>query len=147
MKRIVGLAVVLALVGCGKMETETSKVRVEFRLAETEAAEGLERAPLPVTGEDVFLHADPVVSNADIASACVVTHGGGPAVEVTMTATARERFARATEEHVMKRMAILVDGRLVAAPIIRAAIPGGKAIIHGSFDEKEAQRIAKGITQ
>jgi len=101
---------------------------------------------LPATGEEFFLHTDAVLSNADIASARVVAHGGEPAVEITLTPEGGERFARVTEEHVMKRMAIVVDGKLVAAPIIRAAIPGGKAIIHGNFDDKEARRIAGGIT-
>ena len=51
------------------------------------------------------------------------------------------------DERKDKRAAILVDGRLTAAPVIRAPILKGVAIIQGNFSEEEAQEIAAGIVR
>jgi preprotein translocase subunit SecD len=50
-----------------------------------------------------------------------------------------------TRENLNKRVAILLDGRLVMAPIIRPEIPGGVALIEGDFTKKEARDLASGI--
>ena len=42
-------------------------------------------------------------------------------------------------------LAMLLDGQLISAPIVREKIPGGKAVIAGRFSPEEAQRIADGI--
>ena len=50
-----------------------------------------------------------------------------------------------SQENIGKPLAIVVDGTLVSAPVIKAAIPGGVAVIVGSFTQEEAERIADGI--
>jgi len=44
-----------------------------------------------------------------------------------------------------KLLAILVDGKVLSAPVIRQEIPGGRARITGSFSREEAERIAVGL--
>jgi preprotein translocase subunit SecD len=44
-----------------------------------------------------------------------------------------------------KNMTILIDKKLVTAPIIRAGIDQGKAIISGGFTQEKAEIIAEGI--
>lgn len=70
---------------------------------------------------------------------------GRPGVEVLFTEEGSRKFAEITGANVNKRMAILVDGKLVTAPLIRAKISGGRAIINGIFTHEEAERIARGI--
>ena len=51
-------------------------------------------------------------------------------------------FERVTGENIGKRLAILLDGRVYSAPVIRDAIAGGKAMIEGRFTDQEAKDLA-----
>lgn len=51
-------------------------------------------------------------------------------------------FERVTAENVNRRMAIVLDGRVYSAPVIRERIGGGRASISGSFTTTEAQDLA-----
>ena len=50
----------------------------------------------------------------------------------------------ATQGHIGKPIAILVDGQVVTAPTVRAAI-STTGVISGDFTKAEADRIAAGI--
>ena len=52
----------------------------------------------------------------------------------------KELFAAVTKENLNKRMAIVLDGQLYMAPVIRSEITGGKVQITGHFTEEEGQR-------
>lgn len=51
-------------------------------------------------------------------------------------------FDGITGEHIHKRMAIVLDGKVHSAPTIQSRIGGGKASITGSFTPTEAQDLA-----
>ena len=51
-------------------------------------------------------------------------------------------FERVTGENVNRRMAIVLDGKVYSAPVIRERIGGGRASISGSFTTEEAQDLA-----
>jgi SecD/SecF fusion protein len=51
-------------------------------------------------------------------------------------------FGQLTEVHVGKRFAIVLDGKVQSAPVIREAIYGGHASITGHFTEEEARNLA-----
>lgn len=51
-------------------------------------------------------------------------------------------FDRLTGENVGRRMAIVLDGKVYSAPVIRERIGGGRASISGSFTTAEAQDLA-----
>ncbi len=51
-------------------------------------------------------------------------------------------FFKTTADNVGKRMAIVLDGTVYSAPVIRDAIGGGNAVITGSFTVDEASRLA-----
>ncbi|MFM7842024.1 MAG: protein translocase subunit SecD, partial [Nitrospira sp.] len=54
---------------------------------------------------------------------------------------ARE-FERITEDHVKKRMAIVLDSTIYSAPVIQERIAGGRAQITGTFNTQEANDLA-----
>lgn len=145
MRRSIAFAAVLVLVAYGCAEKQAASVRIEFRLCQMEPAEGLTSMVLAGSGETFYLHDEVVISNADINSAFVTTSNDQPIVVLVLTPAGDKRFARATRENVWGRMAILIDDRLLSAPVIRAEISGGKAVLAGNFSEAEAHRIAKGI--
>ena len=147
MKNFISLLIVAALFGCFTPEKQAEKVTIEFRFAETEAAEGLTEIILPITGQKFYLHDEVIMSNDNIAMASVVIWDEKPVVELQFTLTGKDKFAQLTKENLKRRMGMLVDGKLVTAPIINAPIDQGIAIITGDFTKDEAQRIADGINK
>lgn len=65
-----------------------------------------------------------------------------PYVAVTFDARGAREFERITEEHVKKRMAIVLDNTIYSAPVIQERISGGRAQITGSFSTQEANDLA-----
>ena len=126
--------------------TEGCPVTLEFRPAESAPGEGLTEMTVAGSGAKVYLRDEVVLSNADVASASVVTDGpGGPRVRIVFTKAGGKRFTQATEDNIMKPIAILVDGNVVTAPIVREKITARNAEISGSLTVEEARRIAEGI--
>ncbi|MFH1897923.1 MAG: protein translocase subunit SecD [Candidatus Desantisbacteria bacterium] len=53
-----------------------------------------------------------------------------------------KKFARTTGGHIGEKLAIVLDGRVRSAPVIRAKIDGGSAIVEGNFTLQEAKDLA-----
>jgi preprotein translocase subunit SecD len=64
-------------------------------------------------------------------------------VEVTLklSAIGSQDFARITAENIGRQLAIILDGVLYSAPVIRSAITGGQASISGGFSMEEARQL------
>jgi len=122
-------------------------VRFEVRLAEDKPAPGLREATASDSGQTVYLHSETIVTNSDIAAAQVV-QGGNPSeyrVSVQFTAAGAEKMRAATASHVGKPVAILLDGQVVMAPVLRTPI-STSAMITGHFSRDQAEKIANGIS-
>jgi hypothetical protein len=121
-------------------------VQFEVRLAEDRPAPGLREAQIADSDRVVYLHQDVIVSNADISESRRVA-GDAPTrfhVAVEFTAAGARKMQEATANHVSRPLAILIDGRVVAAPVVRSPISTW-AVITGTYSEAEAQRIVEGI--
>ncbi|MBI3267892.1 MAG: protein translocase subunit SecD [Planctomycetes bacterium] len=62
-------------------------------------------------------------------------------VELRLTEHGRRTFAKLTSENVHRRLAIILDEKLISAPEIREPINGGTAQITGNFGAKEAKDL------
>jgi preprotein translocase subunit SecD len=145
MKSYLKLCFLLLLFSCSKPEKEPEPVFLELRRAESESANDLIEMVLSGSEEKFYLHKEVLLSNEDVKSASPVLHGRRLVVEVILTDEGKEKFARLTEENINKRIGIVVDGRLILAPLVRAPIREGKMIITGNLSEEEINRIADGI--
>ncbi|MFH1189771.1 MAG: protein translocase subunit SecD [Candidatus Omnitrophota bacterium] len=67
---------------------------------------------------------------------------GEPYVSLTLNQKGAEIFANVTATNVGKRLAIVLDGKVVSAPVIREAIPSGQAQISGNFSVDEANDLS-----
>ena len=67
---------------------------------------------------------------------------GAPAVSFKFNGSGSRKFGDATARNVGKRFAIVLDGRVISAPVINGAIPGGSGIITGSFTVESAADLA-----
>jgi len=65
-----------------------------------------------------------------------------PYVSLDLTGRGGKIFANLTEKNVGRRMAIVLDGVVRSAPVIRERILGGSAQISGSFTHEEASDLA-----
>jgi RNA polymerase sigma factor (sigma-70 family) len=98
--------------------------------------------------ETVHVQKTALMDYSSIRTATVSKDASGSSIiEVEFTPEGREQFAKVTKENINKRLAIVMDGRLYSAPMIRSEIPGGKAVVSGNFTEEEAQKLATKINE
>jgi SecD/SecF fusion protein len=85
----------------------------------------------------------PLLTGADLADArAVFDQFGRPQVALTFTPEGAKKFEEVTRANVGKRLAIVLDGKVYTAPVIRQAITGGQAVIEGLSGLEEASEIA-----
>jgi SecD/SecF fusion protein len=63
---------------------------------------------------------------------------GRPEIAFTFEGAAAEKFGEITTENVGHQMAIILDGELQTAPVIKSAITGGNGVIEGDYSAQEA---------
>ena len=66
----------------------------------------------------------------------------GHAVSFRFDTAGAQKFGKATSENIGKRFAVLLDGYVITAPVIRSAITGGSGIITGNFTSQEVSDLA-----
>jgi preprotein translocase subunit SecD len=67
---------------------------------------------------------------------------GEPVVNFRFNTNGARRFARVTEENVGRPFAIVLDNKVISAPVIREPIRGGQGQISGSFTVEQANDLA-----
>src|SRR5690242_5685410 len=118
-------AVTATKFGWSGASVDVAAVQFEARLAET--------------GETI-------VANRDVQTAVAVpgtkpmTYG----VELTFTPEGAEKMRRATQAHIGEHLELVVDGRVVLAPLIRAAI-STSATLSGDYTAEQVRRIIEGL--
>jgi len=144
-------AMCLAILSANTKAQESPKARVilEFRLAETSPSEGLREVTIDDTNEKLYLHKDVIISNKDVAAARAIPSLTPRSfdIEIEFTEGGADRISRVSAENIGKRIAILMDGKVIVAPILRSAI-SHKAVIAGSapsFTKEEAEELARKI--
>jgi len=99
-----------------------------------------------VSGRAIYvLKREPEMTGGTIANALAEPDQQSPgsmAVGMKMTPRGRADFARITGNNVGRQLAIVLDGVVNSAPVIRERIPSGDAKISGSFDIAAARDLA-----
>lgn len=67
---------------------------------------------------------------------------GQPYVSLVFNAEGSRKFAEVTRMNIGRRLAIVLDGEIHTAPVIREMIPSGRAQITGNFSVEEARDTA-----
>lgn len=73
---------------------------------------------------------------------CVFDSYGNAEVALRMTSEGKQLFAMITKNNLNKRLAIVLDGKVCSAPVIRSEITEGQASISGKFTQREAIELA-----
>ena len=107
---------------------------------------GLREARIAGSDLVVYLHQEIIVTNDEIAQSSVV-QGAGPSrfgINVQFNTAGTQKMRQATASHVGRPVAILIDGEVVAAPVLRSPI-STSAVISGNYTKAEAETIVNGI--
>ena len=67
---------------------------------------------------------------------------GLPVVEFQFNHLGAERFGEITQQNVGRRFAVVLDNKVITAPVIRSSILGGRGIIEGNFSVESANQLA-----
>lgn len=130
----------------GGTTLQAAAVRFEVRLAEDRPAAGLREVRIPGSDRVIYLHQEAILTNEDIAQSNVM-EGNAPSrfwVAVQFTAAGAQKMRKATANHIGRPLAILIDGELVMAPVLRDPISTA-ATISGDYTRAEAERIVNGM--
>jgi len=70
-----------------------------------------------------------------------------PVVSIKFDNAGTQKFAALTKNNLNKRIAIVLDNKIVSAPNVQVEITNGEAIITGSKDVQEAQKLASRLNE
>lgn len=112
----------LLVLDCGSRPVQSpvdSSSILEFRLVHPEPSAN----SIPVEFESSMLHLDPqpAVSDRDIVSARLSEGPNQVILALELTADAAARMGRVTSTNIGSRMALLIDGQVISAVVIRSA--------------------------
>lgn len=145
MKIILAIIVILTSFSCSNNWKHTGNIKLEFRIVETKPGRELKEMSMYNRGDKFYIHNQVLLTNNDIKSAVFTLWQGRPGIELHMTDSGRVKWSKITEENIGKNIGMILDGKLVCAPLVRAKIDVGVAIINGIFTEDEAKKIAAGL--
>jgi preprotein translocase subunit SecD len=83
-----------------------------------------------------------IVGGGSLTNAQPTFQGNEPVVSFTFDGLGARRFAEATREHVGEPLAIVLDNKVISAPVIREPILDGRGVISGNFTVQSASDLA-----
>jgi len=90
----------------------------------------------------LYLLGEQVLDSSNVERATGELGEWGPVVNLEFDAAGRSAFASHTAAHVRERLAIVLDGRVVSAPVVQEPIPGGRAQITLGAGAREPDAVA-----
>jgi preprotein translocase subunit SecD len=91
----------------------------------------------------VMVKSEPELTGSTLVNAKVtIGQYNAPIVSIEFNPEGTKRFGDVTAANVGKSLAIVLDGIVQSAPVIRSAIPDGNAIIEGNFSSEDAKLLS-----
>lgn len=96
-----------------------------------------------IVGEEAQDFTKTDLTGKDFQSATVsFDQSGNAQIDIEFNAEGAKKFEAITERNIQKPLAIYLDNELISAPTVNQKISGGKGVITGKFDIKEAKNLA-----
>ncbi|MFV2003171.1 MAG: protein translocase subunit SecD, partial [Paracoccaceae bacterium] len=147
--------ILIQVPGIGSAEELKALIGTTARLAfhavvsqtrDADAAPGPRNVIYPsLDQEGVFYILDqtPVVNGEDLVDAQpAFDQNGQPAVNFRFNPSGARKFGEFTAENIGSPFAIVLDGEVISAPVIRDYISGGSGIISGNFSIEQSTNLA-----
>ena len=91
----------------------------------------------------IIVEAGPILTGAHIVEArATIDQNGRPALTFRFDDVGTRRFGEYTAAHIGDTFAIILDGRVLSAPIIQAPLHAGSGMITGNMTLEETTRLA-----
>jgi preprotein translocase subunit SecD len=99
--------------------------------------------------ETLVLAEDPILTASDIVSAELGfdQYQGMPVVQIKLSPRGSQVIAKFTTENIGRRLAIVINNKVVSAPRLYGPILDGEMQISGRFSAKEARKLAAALSQ
>ena len=151
------LVLLLALCGCSERTGTPSPVTSAASSGPVELQEPVELARvLPASGVTVLPDPDSerlpleepflTITELDGAKTEFQEYASSWAVVLSLTDGDARVFGDWTAAHVGERVAMVTSGRVISAPEIQSAIPGGEVVVSAQYSEREARDLLAQIT-
>ena len=117
--------------------------QLNFRLVKENSEFGTDEL-VSETGENIMVSKRIVMSGDNLVDAqpSIKNQQNEPTVSFTLDRLGAQKFGRATTDNVGKRLAIILDGKVISAPSINEPITSGNGVISGNFSFQEATDLA-----
>ena len=117
--------------------------KLNFRLVSENDEFGVDKL-ISETGEKLNISKRIILSGENLVDSqpSFNNQSNKPAVTFTLDRVGAQKFGRVTTDNVGKRLAIILDGKIISAPSINEAIPSGNGIIFGNYPLQEATELA-----
>ncbi len=117
--------------------------KLNFRLVADNSEFGIEEL-LSENGEKLNVSKRIVMSGENLIDAqpSIQNQQNEPIVSFTLDRLGSQKFGRATTDNVGKRLAIVLDGKIISAPNINEPITTGNGMISGNFSFQEATDLS-----
>ncbi len=117
--------------------------QLNFRLVSDNEEFGIDKL-VSENGEDLNVSKRIVMSGENLIEAqpSFNNQSSEPTVSFTLDRLGAQKFGRTTSDNVGKRLAIVLDGKVISAPSINEPITSGSGIISGNFSFQEATDLA-----
>lgn len=121
----------------------------QIQLVVDEADENSQVVTNSSGSEALNLSKTPLMDYSAIRSATATpgNASGNAIVTVELSPDGRDLLSAISKEHLNQRLAIVVNGKLCVAPLVRSEMNSDKVEITGNFTMKEAQELAEKINQ
>jgi protein-export membrane protein SecD len=127
-----------------KLLGKTANLTFRFVTKDTEETFGSEKLEFEDGSESAIVSKRIVLSGDNLLDAkpSMDNQNNETVVTFNLDRVGAKRFGKATSTGIGKRLAIVLDGKIVSAPVIRSAIIGGSGQISGNFTFQSATDLA-----
>ncbi len=117
--------------------------QLNFRLVSDNSEFGTDEL-ISEDGEKLIISKRIVMSGENLIDAqpSIQNQKNEPTVSFTLDRLGSQKFGRTTTDNVGKRLAIVLDGKIISAPNINEPITSGKGMISGNFTFQEATDLS-----
>jgi len=144
-KQALPLLILFLLYPAGQVVAEDPAPTLEFRIADDTEAFDWQKMELRGSDQPIFVSSEATLNGGHIEKVSFYKGpNGNPSIGFTLTDDGAKAMEATTSQNINKRLAIVLNGKVVSAPIIRSTIIK-EGQITGSFDEDDLLAFFRAI--
>jgi preprotein translocase subunit SecD len=143
------IAALVCFVGCDAIRNSprplAKSATLDVHLVSSSPTPGSKEATDPETKAGIFLTMPAIISAVDVATVQRIEHSGMPSLAIKMTPTGAQKLGAATSKSKVMQIAFVVDGTVVATPVLRTSI-STEFVVQGGEISKNIESLFAALT-